>query len=170
LPHIFARLESNTITRNGQSEDEEAGIQVYQGGTVRSSGNYVADNGYAAVEAGSVTYFRSFDGDRLLQKGCSEDVQSGDGNSCGDPGTVAVDCYRSGVCDFRDSHVTGNIDISSLSNFDIRNSTVNGYIFGSGGSRVQVRNGVTGSGTVICYSPVIVQGAVQCGQSLPSTP
>jgi len=168
--NAFARLESNMITRNGQREDEEAGIQVYQGGTVRSSGNYVADNGYAAVEAGSVTYFRSFGGDRLLQKGCSENALPGEGNSCGEPGTVAVDCYRSGVCDFRDTHVIGNIDITSLSNFDIRNSTVNGDIYGGGGSRVHVRPGVTGSGTVNCDSTAIAQGAVPCFGSLPPTP
>lgn len=167
--NAFARVESNTIARNGQREDEEAGIQVYQGGIVRSSGNHVSDNGYAAVEVGSVTYFRSFGGDLLLQKGCSVDAL-GDGNSCGEPGTVAVDCYRSGVCDFRDTHVIGNIDISSLSNFDVRNSTINGDIYGSGGSRVHVRNTVTGSGTVICFDPVIVQGAVRCDQSLPPSP
>ncbi len=67
----------------------------------------------------------------------------------------------------RDTQVTGNIDISSLSNFDARNSTVNGLIFGSGGSRVHVRGSVTGFFSVICFDPVIAQGAVQCGGSFP---
>jgi hypothetical protein len=165
--NAFARLESNMITGNGQKDDEEAGIQVYQGGIVRSSGNYVANNGYAAVEVGSVTYIRSFGGDIFLQKGCPVDALPGDGSNCGDSGTVAVNCYRSSACDFRDTHVTGNIDISSLSNFDARNSTVNGNIFGSGGSRLDVRDTVTGSFSVFCMQPVIAQGAIQCGQSFP---
>jgi len=165
--NAFARLESNTIARNGQKEDEEAGIQVYQGGIVRSSGNNIADNGYAAIEVGSVSYFRSFGGDMLRQKGCNEGVPPGDGSSCGEERTVALDCYRSATCEFRDTHVTGNIDISSLSNFDARNSTVNGDIFGSGGSRVHVRDTVAGSFSVICFPPVIAQGAVQCGGSFP---
>ena len=165
--NAFARLESNTITRNGQKEDEEAGIQVYQGGIVRSSGNNIADNGYAAIEVGSVSYFRSFGGDILLQKGCAKDEFPGDGRTCGEERTVALDCYRSATCEFRDTHVTGNIDISSLSNFDARNSTVNGDFIGSGGSRLHVRDTVTGSFSVICFDPVIAQGAVQCDQSFP---
>jgi hypothetical protein len=165
--NAFARLESNMITGNGQQEDEEAGIQVYQGGIVRSSGNNIADNGYAAIEVGSVSYFRSFGGDILRQTGCDEDEAPGDGSSCGKERTVALDCYRSATCEFRDTQVTGNIDISSLSNFDARNSTVNGLIFGSGGSRVHVRGSVAGFFSVICFDPVIAQGAVQCGGSFP---
>lgn len=165
--NAFARLESNSIRRNGQKKDEEAGIQVYQGGIVRSSGNNIANNGYAAVEVGSVSYFRSFGGDILRQKGCARDELPGDGSTCGKGGTVALDCYRSATCEFRDTHVTGNIDISSLSNFDARNSTVNGDLWGSGGSRLHVRDTVTGFFSVICWDPVIAQGAVQCEQSFP---
>jgi hypothetical protein len=61
----------------------------------------------------------------------------------------------------------GNIDTSSLSNFDARNSTVNGTFFVSGGSRLRVRDSVTGSFSVICFYPVVSQGAVQCGDSFP---
>jgi hypothetical protein len=169
--NAFARLESNMITGNGQKDDEEAGIQVYQGGIVRSSGNNIADNGYAAIEVGSVSYFRSFGGDKLRQKGCLGDAPSGDGSNCGDDYTTAVDCYRSGVCEFRDTHVIGNMDISALSNFEVRKSTVNGSIFLSGGSRLHVRDKVTGSFTVFCYDDtVIVQGATQCGESFPPPP
>jgi hypothetical protein len=165
--NAFARLESNMITGNGRKDEEEAGIQVYQGGIVRSSGNNIADNGYAAIEVGSVSYFRSFGGDVLLQKGCAKDEPPGDGSTCGEEDTVALDCYRSATCELRDTHVTGNTDTSSLSNFDARNSTVNGNFFVSGGSRLRVRNTVTGSFSVICFDPVVSQGAVQCGESFP---
>lgn len=165
--NAFARLESNVITGNGQQEDEEAGIQVYQGGIVRSNGNNIAGNGYAAIEVGSVSYFRSFGGDVLRQKGCDETVPPGEGNSCGEPGTVALDCYRSATCELRDTSVTGLIDTSSLSNFDARNSTVNGLFFVSGGSRLRVRDTVTGSFSVVCFDPVVSQGAVQCDESFP---
>jgi len=166
----FARLEHNTIERNGQREDEEAGIQVYQGGIVRSNGNNIADNGYAAVEVGSVSYFRSFGGDVLLQKDCARDELPGDGSTCGEERTVALDCYRSATCELRDTHVTGIIDTSSLSNFDARNSSVNGDFYVSGGSRLRVRDTVTGSFSVTCFDPVVSQGAVQCDESFPPPP
>jgi len=165
--NAFARLESNTIERNGQLDDEEAGIQVYQGGIVRSSGNNVAGNGYAAVEVGSVSYFRSYGGDVLLQTGCNGDEAPGEGSTCGEPDTVALDCYRSATCEFRDTNLTGNIDISSLSNFDARNSIVNGDVFVSGGSRTRMRDSVTGAFSVYCFGPVVVEGAIGCGNSFP---
>ena len=165
--NAFARLESNIIERNGQQEDEEAGIQVYQGGIVRSAGNRVADNGYAAVEVGSVSYFRSYGGDVLVQDGCTGDESPGEGRTCGESGTVALDCYRSATCEFRDTRLTGNIDISSLSNFDARNSTVNGDVYVSGGSRTRMRDSVTGAFSVYCFGPVVVEGSIGCGQSFP---
>ena len=164
--NAFALLESNMITSNGQLEDEEAGIQVYQGGIVRSSGNNVADNGYAAVEAGSVAYFRSFGGDILVQKGCAE----GDGSACSDPGTVAVDCYRGGACDFRDTHVTGEIYISGLSNFDARNSTLNGNIYGGSGSHLNLRDSVTGSGFISCFNEAFSSNFIACNSFIPPSP
>jgi hypothetical protein len=160
--NAFARLESNMITRNGQKDDEEAGIQVYRGGIVRSSGNYVANNGYAAVEVGSVSYFRSFGGDILLQKDCLVDTPPGEGSTCGASGTVAVDCYRSGVCDFRDTHVTGNIGISGLSNFEARTTSINGDVHGKSGSRLHLRNSVIGSGWVSCETEAFASGAIGC--------
>ena len=80
----FARVEFNTITGNGRIEFFEAGIEGGVGSKVRSRGNYIADNAYAAVEMGNMGYFRSglfvpgggvldpADMDVFLQKGCSQ--------------------------------------------------------------------------------------------------
>lgn len=165
--NAFGRLESNLIEGNGQAADEEAGIQVFQGGTVRSSGNTIAGNGYAAVEVGAVSYYRSFGDDILRQQGCDEETEPGAGAFCGTGGTVAIDCYRSATCELRGSRVTGNSEITALSNFEARNSSINGIVFGNGGSRVHFRNTVSGSYSLFCSPPVIAQGFVQCGQSFP---
>ena len=150
----FARVEFNTITGNGRPAPVfEAGIDVYVNGTVRSRGNFIADNNYAAVEVGNMSYFRSGvntqgqppgpeDGDIILQKGCTQGEQAG---FCGEPGTIALECYRNGVCDIRVSDITGYISLSGLSNFDVRDDvTINGHINAGGGSLVHIRGGVTG--------------------------
>ena len=176
----FARVEFNTITGNGRPAPVfEAGIDVYVNGTVRSRGNFIADNNYAAVEVGNMSYFRSGvntdgeppgpeDGDIILQKGCAQGDMAG---TCGASGTNAVECYRNGVCDIRVSDITGFITLSGLSNFDVRNEvTINGNIQAFGGSLVHIRGGVRGSGFVNCIADSISSGAIPCFGMIPPAP
>jgi hypothetical protein len=167
---VYVRVESNMITHNGRLDEGEAGIDAFVGAFIRSSGNYIADNGYAAIEAGNMAYFRSFGGDIMLQKGCAENEPAGSGSTCGDEGTVAVDCYRMGMCDFRGTDVTGISFISGLSYFDVRNSTINGDVFSHGGSGLRLRDSVTGSGIVHCdpfADESFASGSIPCGGSIP---
>jgi hypothetical protein len=167
--HVFARIEFNRITGNGRIDQGEGGIDALVGASVRSRGNYIADNAYAAVEAGNMSYIRSDGGDIILQKGCSDNEPAGSGITCGDEGTVAVDCYRNGMCDFRGTHVTGYSLIFGLSNLDARNSTFNGDIDADGGSRLHLRSSVTGSGRLICdpfIDEAFASSFYQCGDQL----
>ena len=86
--HVFVRVEFNSITSNGLLEpDDGAGIEGGIGATIRSRGNYIANNGWAAVAIGKTGYYRTarspaepYVNDVILQKGCSE----------GDPLVVAI--------------------------------------------------------------------------------
>jgi hypothetical protein len=167
---VFVRLEFNDITGNGRVEEFEAGIDGSGGVTIRSKGNYIADNAYAAVEIGNMSFFRSGvsggspdDRDTFLQKGCSGGEPAG---TCGHSGSFAVDCFKNGLCDFRNTDVTGRIEISGLSNFEVRNSTINGNIDGSGGSRLRLRNTVS-SGLVSCGEATIALYNNPCGVLFP---
>jgi hypothetical protein len=170
----FVRVEFNSITGNGRPDPFfEAGINAGVGSTVRSRGNYIAYNGYAAVEIANQSYFRSglftsgainpADKDIILQKGCSGGELAG---TCGVLGTNAIECFKGGICDLRNTDVTGSTLISSMSTFDVRTSTINGSVDGSGGSLIRLRGSVTGSGSVNCYSEAIGQG-VLCGGLIP---
>lgn len=172
----FVRVTGSDIVRNGRPAPFfEAGIDVSGASIVRSAGNYIAGNNYAAVEVGNMSYFRSgfftagappdpADLDIVVQKGCSQGDPAG---TCGEDGTVAIDCYRNGVCDFRNSDVTGVSYISGLSNFDVRTTVINGNIFGSGGARLHLRGSVTGSGFVGCGSEAFASAFTPCGGFLP---
>ena len=175
----FARVYYNQIVNNGRPEPYyEAGIDVWAGSTVRSAGNMVSDNPYAAVEVGSQSYFRSgffttgnpdpADQDVLVQKGCSQgDAADTD---CGDPGTAAIDIYRNGVADLRNTDVTGLSYISGLSNLDVRTSVFNGDVQGSGGSRIHLRSNVSGTGDISCFSEAFSSSFWSCGGSLGPSP
>ena len=176
----FARVEFNTITGNGRTTHFEAGMESGTGAVIRSRGNYVAENAYAAIEFGNMSYFRSglfipidggspdpADRDTFLQRGCSLNQ---DADQCADdaaPNTVAVDCFRNGLCDFRNTRVIGSIFISGMSNLEVRTSTINGNINGSSGSRLHLRNSVTGSGFVSCFTNAFATSSIQCGTSIP---
>lgn len=176
----FARVEFNSITGNGRPEFFEAGIEGGVSSNVRSRGNYVADNAYAAVEMGNNGYFRSglfvpqggvldpADKDVLLQKGCSQGQTAAECAATAAPGTIAIDCFRGGICDLRNTEVVGESFISGLSNFDVRTSSINGDVGGSGGSRLHLRSSVKGSGFVSCFSEAFASSFTQCGNSLPS--
>lgn len=163
----FVRVEFNTITGNGRSDPFfEAGIEAFRNGTVFSRGNYIADNGYAAISIGNLAYFRN----GLFTAGDPPNPADLDTILQTAAGTVAFDCYRNGTCDVRNADVTGEISVSGLSAFDVRTSTINGNINASSGSRVQLRGSVTGSGLgfVNCFPPeAFAHGAVGCGEPIP---
>jgi hypothetical protein len=162
---VFARVESNTITNSGES-----GIDGSGGVTIRSAGNYIAGNNFAAIASGNMSFFRSQASggdpairDTFLQKGCSGGELAGD---CGDVDTLAVDCYKNALCDFRGTNVTGGIALSSMSNLEMRKSTIDGNIEGFGGSRLTLRDTVN-SGSVSCGYATIELYYNPCGQSFP---
>jgi hypothetical protein len=175
----FARVEFNRITGNGRLENGEAGIEGGVGANIRSRGNYVADNAYAAVEMGNNGYFKSGlfipgggasdpnDRDVFLQKGCSQDQSASACAATAAPDTIAIDCFRGGICDFRNTEVVGDIGISGLSNFDVRTTSINGDVVGSGGSRLQLRNSVRGSGFVSCFSEAFAPSSIGCFNRIP---
>ncbi len=175
----FARVEFNIITGNGRATHFEAGIEAGGGSTVRSRGNFVADNAYAAVEFGNMSYFRSglfipsggsndpADRDTFLQKGCTPGQNAVQCAATAATNTVAVECFRNGVCDFRNTDVTGSISISGLSNFDVRTSTINGNITASGGSRLHLRSSVSVSGSVLCFSESFSSSFIRCDGTIP---
>lgn len=176
----FARIEFNSITGNGRAEYYEAGIEGGVGSKVRSRGNYVADNAYAAVEMGNLGYIRSgsfvpadgtidpADRDVFLQKGCIEGQTATECRSTAVPGTIAIDCFRGGICDLRNTDVVGETFISGLSNLDVRTSTIHGDVGGSGGSRLHLRSSVKGSGYLSCYSEAFASSSIQCGNPIHS--
>jgi hypothetical protein len=176
----FARVEFNTITGNGRPEYYEAGIEGGVGAKVRSRGNYVADNAYAAVEMGNLGYIRSgsfvppggtadpADRDVFLQKGCIEGQTASECEMTAAPGTISIDCFRGGICDFRNTDVVGASFISGLSNFDVRNSLLHGNVGASGGSRLNLRSSVSGSGYVNCYSEAFASNAIRCDDLIPT--
>ncbi len=165
--HVFVRVEFNDITGNGRVEKYESGIDGSGGATIRSKGNNIAGNAYAAIVIGNMSFFRSGvsggipdDRDTFLQKGCSGGELAG---TCGNPESLAVDCFKNGLCDFRNTDVTGRIEISGMSNFDVRPSTIiNGNIDGYGGSRLALRNTVN-SGLVTCGDATIALYGNPCG-------
>jgi len=176
----FARVEFNTITGNGRPEYFEAGIEGGVGSKIRSRGNYVADNAYAAVEMGNLGYIRSgsfvpaggtvdpADRDVFLQKGCSQGQTASECQYDAAPSTIAIDCFRGGICDFRNTEVVGDSFISGLSNYDVRDSLLHGNVGASGGSRLHLRGSVRGSGYVNCYSEAFASHAIGCDQPIPS--
>ena len=178
--HVLVRIEFNTITGNGRAEFFEGGIDAGQGATIRSRGNYIADNVYAAIEIGNMGYFRSglfipsgggdpdpADMDIIVQRGCTPGQNAAQCAATAATNTVAVECFRNGVCDFRNTDVTGRSLITGLSNFDVRTSTINGNITASGGSRLNLRSSVSGSGSVLCFSESFSSSFILCDGTIP---
>ena len=177
--HVFVRAYYNQIVRNGRPAPFfEGGIDAGVGAAIRSAGNYIAENGYAAVTVGNQGYFRSgfftaggppdpADQDVILQKGCNQGDAAG---TCGEPGTIALEGFRNGILDIRNTQVTGETFVSGLSNLDVRTSSFHGDVGASGGSRVHLRSSVTGSGDVSCFTEAFASSFVQCGDVIPPPP
>jgi len=154
----FARVEFNIITGNGRATHFEGGIEASVGSTVRSRGNMINNNVTAAISIGNMSYFRSglfIPSDETLDLADKDTFIQGSGN-------VAVQCFRNGVCDFRNTDVTGSIFISGLSNLDVRTTTINGNINASGGSRLHLRSSVTVFGTVNCRTEAFASSDIPC--------
>lgn len=175
--NALVQVNFNTITGNGRLERFEGGVDAGNTTTVRTRGNLIAENGYAAVEVGNLAYWRSEaftaaptdprNKDIILQKGC---VQGDLAGTCGDEDTIAVDCFRNGICDVRNAEITGFSFMSGMSYFDVRNTTINGDVGANGGSGIRLRGSVTGSGSVGCSSEAFAFGAASCGGSIPPPP
>ena len=135
---------------------------------------YIAGNNYAAITSRNMSFFRSQASggdpairDTFLQKGCFGGEPAGE---CGDEDTLAVDCFKNALCDFRGTNVSGGIELSSMSNFEVRKSTIDGNIVGYGGSRLALRDGTVNSGSVSCGEATIALYFNRCGQSFPPSP
>ena len=171
---VFVRVSYSTITGNGRHAPFfEGGITLSGEAIVRSKGNLISDNTYAAVGVYSNSLFRSglccvppdpADLDIILQKGCLQGQTAG---SCGDVDTLAFECWRRGTCDLRNTDVTGQNTIFGLSILEGRTTIINGDINASGGSQIHLRNTVTGSGTVSCSSNAFSSSFIQCGGTIP---
>ena len=170
----FARVEFNLIEKNGRLSHYEAGIE---GGSssIRSRGNIVRNNAYAAVGMGNNGFFRSGlfipqggtldlkDKDTFLQKGCTDDPDTSD---CAADGSLAIECYRSGTCELRNTEVVGNIDISGMSNFEARTTSIYGDVDGSGGSGLNLQHTVSGKGWVSCDETAFTYGSIECDEDI----
>lgn len=165
--NAFVLANFNTITDNGRLKELEAGIDAGHNSAVRSQGNYIAENGFAAIEVGNASYWRSEGGDQIFQKGCSEGQTSE--SDCGDPKTIAVDCFRNGSCHVRGATIIGSSFISGMSFFDVRQSTINGSVGAAGGSGVRFREEVTGPGGIDCFSFAFAFDSVSCFVPDPET-
>ncbi len=127
------------------------------------------------MEVGNQGYFRSgfftagdppdpADQDVILQKGCDQGDAAG---TCGDPGTIALEGFRNGIFDIRNTDVTGETFMSGMSNLDVRDSIFNGDVGASGGSRVHLRSSVKGSGIVSCFTEAFASSSIPCGGVIP---
>ncbi len=163
----FAHVRFNNITGNG----DFGGIEGFLGGSIMSTGNYIADNSFAAIEVGNMVVFKS-DGDIIVQENCTKGDTADDCAFKQDPNveSYAIDCFRNCLIDMRNGNVTGFIAFSGLSNFDVRNSTINGDVSGGSGSRLQLRNTITGSGFVSCGREAFASSSIQCNTTIPPTP
>ena len=171
----FARVEFNSITGNGRLEYEEAGIQGGPSATIRSRGNFVAENGFAAVGMYNNGYFRSGasgpdDRDVFVQKGCSQGQTFEECRETFVDGTLAIECFRGVSCDFRNTEVVGFMSIGGLSNFSARETSLNGPVVGDSGANLELRSSVSGSGDVYCFGEAFASHSIECGDPIPEFP
>ncbi len=98
----FAYVTGSTLNNNGVESNFDAGFQVAHHSSVRSTNNTATGNGYAAIEIGGQSFFRSDGGDTFTAANDTCDF-SGSGDC-----PVAIDIYRQGYVEVRgDSTVNG---------------------------------------------------------------
>ncbi len=170
-----ARVEFNTITGNGRPSPQfEAGIDVARSGVVRTRGNTITDNGYAAIQAfdqGNIANGRFVAGgaggpsdtDTIVQIGCTAGAPVG----CGDPNTVAMEFTAGSITLFRNAAITGTVSVGLFSTMRIRTSTITGDINVFTNAGVRLKSTMDFTGTLQCSggSFTFFGSAVQCGQT-----
>ena len=142
--NVLVVVNSNTITGNGQTDPQEAGINAAHNTTVRARDNYIADNAYAAALVGNASHWRSDGGDTLVERDCSL-------RECHDFGSYAIDCYRVGSCHVRDARIDGDISLTGFTFLDVSNTTIAGNVEVSRGSAVRFRGGIVHTGIIHCF-------------------
>lgn len=175
----YARITNNQIRGNGRFPPFfDSGINIFQSG-VRSRGNRIENNGFAAVRVSGLGQFRSGsssspggatkpeDRDVMIQRGCSE----GDGAGCGSLlGTMALEVVGSALADLRDDSVTGATMVDAQSYLEVGAGAFNGNIDALANSSVTIFSNVSGSGLLNCSGGGLSFGAVNCGTQIPPPP
>lgn len=164
-----ARVKFNTITGNGRTALFDAGIDIARSGVVRTRGNTITDNGYAAIQlfdqgnianGGFVAGGAGGPGDTdiITQKGCPD--------LC-DPAAVAMEFTAGSITLFRNADITGTVSLGRFSTMRIRTSTITGDIRVFDNAGVQLKSTMDFTGTLQCSggSFTFSGSAVQCGQT-----
>ncbi len=165
-----ARVKFNMITGNGRTALFDAGIDVARSGVVKTRGNTITDNGYAAIQAfdqGNIAngFFVAGgaggpgdDTEIITQKGCP--------GSC-DPDAVAMEFTAGSITLFRNAAITGTVSVGLFSTMRIRTSTITGPINVFTSAGVQLKSTMDFTGTLQCSggSFTFFGSAVQCGQT-----
>jgi hypothetical protein len=173
-------VEYNEIESNGRVANYEAGISVNGGSVVRSKGNWIVDNGYAGVGVYHQSYFRSGpseleeERDEIFQRGCDpEDPPGVCEDLTSDPiPPIALDCFRGAVCDFRETDITGLLEVGRASYLNASDSIINGDVKGFDGAGIFLKRVYGyGSGQIRCSSGAYANGHLGCwAYILPPTP
>jgi hypothetical protein len=172
-----ADIVGNTITGNGSGDvnDFHCGIGIFWHSVVFTEENTVSGNTYCAVDIGQVSFWRSgpftgadpADADILNQDGCTGGENAG---TCGTAGSVAIDVFRLGDAEPRNTIVTGRVEVFANSIFDIGGpSEMFGDVDLSADSGGRIRNSVVGNGTLNCFDTSYQAGSgVACGGGIPA--
>ena len=132
----YARLEDNTIERNGRAAVFDAGLQISRARVV-ANGNRYRDNPYAAIAAYNSSTYRT--GTFLTAAGDADNLFAFEQIVQG-TGQTAVEMGRLSLVDLRQVNVTGQIFVGNHSQLQIRGdragpnktcSSVNGNISAS---------------------------------------
>ncbi|MET4807870.1 right-handed parallel beta-helix repeat-containing protein [Limibacillus sp. MBR-115] len=148
----FAYVTGSTLNNNGVESNFDAGFQIAHHSSVRSQNNTATGNGYAAVEVGAQSFFRSDSGDTLT---AADDGGCDFLNNFDCP--VGIDIYRQGYAEVRGtSTLNGGVQgaaasVFNQSLFEFRGgATVNGDIAAGGLAYVRARSDTVFNGVMDC--------------------
>ncbi len=117
----FARVEGNTIQRNGNAVRFDAGIQVARA-RVRGNGNVIRNNGYAGVEVFNSGDYRT--GTFLSLADNPDNLFPFEVIDQSGAGGLAVELGRKSFVDLRQVTVTGNIDVYAQAILQVRGDDI----------------------------------------------
>ncbi len=117
----FARIEQNTIQRNGRAAVFESGIQVSRA-LVRANGNVIRNNGYAGVEVFNSGDYRT--GTFLSLADNPDNLFPFEVIDQSGAGGLAVELGRKSFVDLRQVTVTGNIDVYAQAILQVRGDDI----------------------------------------------